>query len=57
MDGLHLPTGRVSIEAVVRFLIQELDGEPRREDWEEVLDDAERPFIEHRTCSGLPPSL
>lgn len=44
----HVPTGRVSIESVLRFLITELDVTPRRPDYLDVLDEAERPFIEYR---------
>lgn len=34
----HIPTGRVAIEAVVRFLIQEVQVRPLRADWQDVLD-------------------
>jgi len=34
----HIPTGRVSIEAVVRFAIEELGSEPVRDDWDKVLE-------------------
>lgn len=33
----HVPTGRISIEAMVRFAINELKVTPRRDDWEETL--------------------
>ena len=39
--GQHLPTGRVSLEAVVRFLIEEMGATPRRDDWDRVLTAAE----------------
>ena len=42
-------TGRVSIEALVRFLIDDLDVVPRRDDWRAVLDDYARQFWELRT--------
>jgi len=45
----HVPTGRVSLEAVVRFLIVELGVTLRRDDWEDVLADGERRFAERRT--------
>ena len=45
----HVPTGRVSLEAVVRFLIVELGVALRRDDWEDVLADGERRFAERRT--------
>ncbi|WP_156100800.1 hypothetical protein [Thermorudis peleae] len=34
---LHIPTGYVSLEAVVRFLIDGLSVAPQRFDWSEVL--------------------
>jgi hypothetical protein len=34
----HVPTGRVSLEAVVRFAIEELGVQPIRPDWREILD-------------------
>jgi hypothetical protein len=45
----HVPTGRVSLESVVRFLITELDVRPLRVDWERVLDEGERTFMSRRT--------
>lgn len=38
LDRVHLPTGQVSIGAVVRLLITELDIAPLRDDWRETLD-------------------
>jgi hypothetical protein len=46
-----LPTGRVSIEAVVRFRIEDLDVVPRRPDWDRVLERHEQAFREARTWS------
>jgi hypothetical protein len=37
--GRHLPTGRVSLEAVVRFLIEEAEVRAQRADWPEVLNE------------------
>ena len=34
---LHLPTGMVSLAAIVKFLIEELGVEPNRPDWERIL--------------------
>ena len=45
----HIPTSRVSIEVVLRFVITELGVEPRRDDWEEVLDQGEAQFNQKRT--------
>jgi hypothetical protein len=33
LKNLHMPTGRVSFEEVVRFLIDELRVVPTRTDW------------------------
>ncbi len=45
----HVPTGRISLESVARFLIAELDVRPLRGDWEQVLDDGEQAFSSHRS--------
>jgi hypothetical protein len=48
---VHLPTGRVSIESVLRMLLTDLDVAPAHDhagDYLEVLEASERPFIEHR---------
>lgn len=34
----HIPTGRVSLEAVVRFAIEELGVRPLRTDWQRVIE-------------------
>jgi hypothetical protein len=47
----HLPSGRVSVEAVLRFLISDLRAPARRADWTDVLDRAERPFLDYRRWS------
>ena len=45
----HVPTGRVSLEAVIRFAIAELHVRPRRPDWQQVLTAGEREFDARRT--------
>lgn len=45
---VHVPSGRVSIEAVLRMLVGELSVPPRRGDWAEVLAEAEARFVRHR---------
>ena len=45
----HVPKGRVSIESIVRFLIEELQVRPLRSDWERVLDEGERLFNARRS--------
>lgn len=45
----HPPTDRVSIEAVVAFLIKELGVRPLRDDWERELDHTRQRFEQHRS--------
>jgi hypothetical protein len=45
---MHIPTGRVSIESVLRMLVDDLGVPTRRENFREVFEEAERNFIEHR---------
>jgi hypothetical protein len=48
---MHVPTGRVSIESVLRLLLTDLKVPPARDhvsDFADVLDASERDFIEHR---------
>jgi hypothetical protein len=47
--GLHLPTGRMSLEAVIRLLVTELGVRPLRPDWLAVLDATEAAFLRWRT--------
>jgi hypothetical protein len=51
LHKLHPPTGRISIESVVRFLIEDLDVVPRRADWRAILERNEDLFRERRTWS------
>ncbi len=49
---VHLPTGRVSIESILRLLLDELEVPPVRAhagDYGRILDKAEGDFIEHRS--------
>jgi hypothetical protein len=45
---VHIPTGRVSIEAVLRMLLADLQVAARRDDFAQVLDETEEKFIQHR---------
>ena len=45
----HVPTGRVSLEGVVRFAIEELGVRPLRSDWHKILDEGQRAFDTART--------
>lgn len=47
----HLPSGRVSIESVLRLLLTDLEVPPTREhadDYTQILEEAEAKFIAHR---------
>lgn len=44
LPKLHMPTGRVAIEDVVRFAITELGAVSRRSDWQEVLERTQSAF-------------
>jgi hypothetical protein len=43
---LHIPTGWVTIENVIRFLITDLGVPPLTENWDEVLRESEKQFRE-----------
>jgi hypothetical protein len=45
----HLPTGRVSLEEVLRQALSELKVKPARPNWREVLDETQSKYEEYRT--------
>jgi hypothetical protein len=49
LRGLHLLTGRVGLESVIRVLLDDFDVRPRRSDWQGVLDATETLFEQWRT--------
>jgi hypothetical protein len=49
LSKLHIPSGRVAFEEVVRFLIADLGVTPSRDDWQEVIGEAEDRFRAFRT--------
>lgn len=49
LDKLHISTGRVSLETVVRMLITEFEVAPVRSDWRQTLDRTEAVFREEVT--------
>lgn len=52
LSKLHVPSGRVAFEEVVRFLFTDLDVTPARpDDWDEKLTDSYDRFVAHRTWS------
>jgi hypothetical protein len=46
----HIPTERLSFEAVVRFAITELGVRPERQRWQATLAASERTFRDHATA-------
>ncbi len=46
---VHIPTGRVALEDVIRLAVEEFHVEPRRADWNEVLIRTRQGFVEQRT--------
>lgn len=48
---LHLPTGRVSLEGVIRLLIDDLGVQPRRQYWRAILDSTEETYPRYGTRS------
>jgi hypothetical protein len=49
LTSLHLTTGRVSLEAVIRMLIEEFSVAPQRADWRETLTRTEAVFQDETT--------
>ena len=45
----HFPTGRIAVEDVIRVLIRDFGVAPRRDDWPEVLNEAQEAFNTWRT--------
>ena len=46
---IHVPTGRVSVEAIIRLAITEFGAVPLKDDWAAVLDRTEAAFLAWRT--------
>lgn len=46
LDKLHISSGWVTIEEVIRFLIHELKVPPLSENWDELLHESEERFRE-----------
>ncbi len=49
LSKAYVPTGRISVEAVIRFAIDEVGTVPLRADWRAVLEETEKGFFESRT--------
>lgn len=52
----HVPTGRVAVEDVVRYAIDELGAAPLREDWQDILDESQRAYERYRSWGGSGPT-
>jgi hypothetical protein len=50
----HMPSGRVTFEAVVRYMIEELAVRPARKDWPTVLSETEALHARYRSWSVDP---
>ncbi len=48
---VHFPTGRISLEQFLRFLIVELKVRPNRNDWESVLRQTQKKHEQFRSWS------
>ena len=52
LGGTHLPTGRVSFEQVLIYLIDELEVAPRLDDWRPILDQNHALHAQYRSWEG-----
>ncbi|MGH3088110.1 MAG: hypothetical protein ACRDSJ_12420 [Rubrobacteraceae bacterium] len=52
----HIPTGRVSLEDVIRLAIRDFGVEPQRDDWREILDETQATFEEWHSRRGSGPN-
>ncbi len=51
LDRHHIPSGRVTFESVVRFLIEDVGVGPARSDWATVLVQEEQSHLDFRSWS------
>jgi len=56
LNKLHLPTGRIALEQVLRLAVEELGVQPIKTDWSDILSDAQGLFEQWRTWHYLPPA-
>ncbi len=59
LNGMHMPSGRVSLEEVIKFAIIELEVIPekkRAEDWEKILSETGDRFETNKTWGQRAPS-
>lgn len=57
LNKLHVPTGWVTIEEIIRFLIVDLGVKPAGDDWPERLRKSERSFYEDFTVKRYKPPV
>jgi hypothetical protein len=55
LHRVHLPTGRIAVEELLRIAITEFGARPRRGDWEEVLDRTQTGYESWRTWPAPQP--
>jgi hypothetical protein len=51
INKLHLPTGRIALEQVLRLCVEDLEVVPVNKDWDNTLSDAQKAFETWRTWS------
>ena len=52
---IWLPAGRVAVEEIIRLLVEQFEVAPQRNDWEQILDEAQTAFETWRTWGMTPP--
>jgi len=53
---LHIPSGRVTVEQVVRYIIEECEVKPLHDDWDQMLSAGHDLHVEHRTWHSDTPT-
>jgi hypothetical protein len=48
VSRVHIPTGRITLEAVIRLAIEEFETPPLRADWSAILDESQAAFEQWR---------
>jgi hypothetical protein len=49
LQSAHVPTGRIALEEVLRMAIVELGAQPRRKDWDQILERTQTGYEDWRT--------
>lgn len=52
---VHVPSGRITFEDVVEFMICELRVEPTHESWQSALDEVRQRHVQYRSWHNRPP--